>query len=32
MSTRKHIAPPDAFVPKPIDRDELLKVIKDLLS
>jgi len=32
MSTRKHLAPPDGFVPKPIDRDELLKVIKGLLS
>jgi CheY-like chemotaxis protein len=32
MSTRKHLAPPDGFVPKPIDRDELLRVIKDLLS
>lgn len=32
MSTRKHVPPPNAFVPKPIDRDELLKVIKDLLS
>ena len=31
MSTRKHLAPPNGFVPKPIDRDELLKVIKDLL-
>ena len=32
MSTRKHLPPPDGFVPKPIDRDELLKVIKDRLS
>ena len=32
MSSRKHLAPPDGFVPKPIDRDELLKVIKGLLS
>ena len=32
MSTRKNLPPPDAFVPKPIDRDELLKVIEDLLS
>jgi CheY-like chemotaxis protein len=32
MSTRKNLAPPNAFVPKPIDREELLKVIKDLLS
>jgi CheY-like chemotaxis protein len=32
MSTRKNLAPPNAFVPKPIDRDELLQVIKDLLS
>jgi CheY-like chemotaxis protein len=32
LSTRKHVAPPDGFIPKPIDRDELLRVIKDLLS
>ena len=32
MSSRKHVPPPDGFVPKPIDRDELLKVIGDLLA
>ena len=32
ISTRKNLAPPDGFVPKPIDREELLRVLKDLLS
>ncbi len=32
LSSRKHLPPPDGFVPKPIDRDELLKGIRDLLS
>ena len=32
ISSRKQVPPPDGFVAKPIDRDELLKVIKDLLS
>ena len=32
LSSRKNIPPPDGFVPKPIDRDELLKGIRDLLS
>jgi CheY-like chemotaxis protein len=32
ISSRKHVPPPDGFIAKPIDRDELLKVIGDLLS
>ena len=32
LSSRKNLPPPDGFVPKPIDRDELLKAIGDLLS
>ena len=32
ISTRKHIPPPDGLVPKPIDRDELLKGVTSLLS
>ena len=32
LSSRKNIPPPDGFGPKPIDRDELLKGIRDLLS
>jgi CheY-like chemotaxis protein len=32
ISTRKNIPPPDGFVAKPIDRDELLKGVTSLLS
>ena len=32
ISSRKHVPPPEGFVAKPIDRDELLKVIGDILS
>jgi CheY-like chemotaxis protein len=32
ISSRKSVPPPDAFVAKPIDRDELLKEIRNLLS
>jgi CheY-like chemotaxis protein len=32
ISSRKHIPPPEGFVPKPIDRDELLKGVSRLLS
>jgi CheY-like chemotaxis protein len=32
LETRKQIPPPDAFIAKPIDRDELLKVVRDLLA
>jgi len=32
LSSRKNLPPPEGFVPKPIDRDELLKTIGDLLS
>jgi CheY-like chemotaxis protein len=32
LGSRKNVPPPDGFVPKPIDRDELLKAIGDLLS
>ena len=32
ISSRKKIPPPEGFVPKPIDRDELLKGVTSLLS
>ena len=32
ISTRKNIPPPEGFVAKPIDRDELLKGVTSLLS
>jgi CheY-like chemotaxis protein len=32
ISSRKQIPPPDGFVPKPIEREELLKRVNDLLS
>jgi CheY-like chemotaxis protein len=32
ISSRKQIPPPEGFVPKPIDRDELLKGVSGLLS
>jgi CheY-like chemotaxis protein len=32
ISSRKHIAPPDGFIAKPIDRDELLQGVNGLLS
>ncbi len=32
LETRKQVPPPDAFIAKPIDQDELLKVIRDLLA
>ena len=32
ISSRKQIPPPDGFIAKPIDRDELLKGVTSLLS
>ena len=32
ISSRRKIPPPEGFVPKPIDRDELLKGVSSLLS
>jgi len=32
ISSRKKIPPPDGFIPKPIDRDELMKGVTSLLS
>jgi CheY-like chemotaxis protein len=32
ISSRKHIAPPEGFVAKPIDQQELLKAVSGLLS
>ena len=32
ISSRRNIPPPEGFVPKPIDRDELLKGVSGLLS
>lgn len=32
ISSRKNIAPPEGFVAKPIDQQELLKAVSDLLS
>lgn len=30
ISTRKQVPPPDAYIPKPIDLDEVLKKVKEL--
>jgi two-component system phosphate regulon response regulator PhoB len=32
ISTRKQVPPPDGFIPKPIDQQEMLKTIQALLS
>jgi len=32
ISSRKHVPPPDGFVAKPIDRDELLAAVRNVLS
>ena len=32
MSTRKQVPPPEGFVAKPIDKDELLRTVADLLT
>ena len=32
LSTRKRVPPPDGFIAKPIDRDKLLRVVRDLLA
>jgi CheY-like chemotaxis protein len=32
LSTRKHYPPPDGFVPKPIDKEELINRVKDLIG
>ncbi|MBT3217762.1 MAG: response regulator [Proteobacteria bacterium] len=32
LSTRKSVPPPDGFIAKPIDRDELVKTVGDLLK
>jgi len=32
ISTRKQVPPPEGFMSKPIDRDELLKMIKEQIS
>ncbi len=29
-STRRHVPPPDAFIAKPIDPEEVLRVVRDL--
>jgi len=31
LETRRQVPPPDAFIAKPIDQDELLKVVRELL-
>lgn len=31
LETRRQVPPPDAFIAKPIDQDELLKAIRNLL-
>ncbi|MBF0105688.1 MAG: response regulator [Deltaproteobacteria bacterium] len=31
LSTRKSVPPPEGFMPKPIDRDALIKMIKKLI-
>ena len=32
LSTQKQTAPPDGFIPKPVDQKELLETIKKLLA
>ncbi len=32
LDSQKQVRPPDAFVPKPIDRDNFLKTVESLLS
>ena len=32
LSTRRNYPPPDGFVPKPIDKEELIKEVKDLIG
>jgi CheY-like chemotaxis protein len=32
ISSRKHLPPPDGFIAKPVDRDELLEIIGRLLG
>ncbi len=32
LSTRRRVPPPDGFIAKPIDRDRLLKVVRELLA
>ena len=32
ISTRKQVPPPEGFVAKPVDQEDLLRTIKDLLS
>jgi len=32
ISSRRHVPPPEGFIAKPIDREELLATIKELLS
>ena len=32
LSTRRHYPPPDGFVPKPIDKEELIREVKDLIG
>jgi CheY-like chemotaxis protein len=31
-STRRHVPPPEGFVPKPVDQDEILAVVKRLIG
>jgi len=32
LETRRQVPPPDAFMAKPVDREELLRVVRDLLT
>jgi CheY-like chemotaxis protein len=32
LETRRQVPPPDAFMAKPVDQDELLRVVRELLS
>jgi CheY-like chemotaxis protein len=32
LSTRKQVPPPEGFIPKPVDREELLKTVANLLA
>lgn len=32
ISTRKQVPPPDGYMSKPIDRDEMIRMVKDLIG
>ena len=32
IKTRKHVPPPEGFLPKPVDTEELLKIVKKYID